>query len=96
MSTGRPIVCIAEEDSATGDVAKAAGYPIVARTAEAVYKMLAKCAAQNLAQNKGTDSLIQEKFHCRIGVERSDQAIKKMLGGNQNGRCQRKERTLGR
>lgn len=79
MTTSRPVVCIAEKNSATGDVAEAAGYMTVSKTAE-VYKVLAKSVLQGLVrQDKGTDSLIREKFHCRIGVERIDQAIKRCL-----------------
>lgn len=88
MSTGRPVVCIAEEDSATGDVAKRAGYMVAEGTAEAVCGMLVKIITQGLKPDRGADSPIEEAFHCRIGVERSDQAIKRMLGGDRDGECQ--------
>lgn len=82
MSTGRPIVCIAEKDSATGDVAQKAGYVVVEKTMEAVYSMLVKIITQGIVQDKEGDARIEKIFHCRIGAELSDRAIKEMLGGN--------------
>jgi len=48
MSTGRPIVCIAHKDSATGDLAAAAGLPRVAQEGRAVCEYLRKLISSGI------------------------------------------------
>lgn len=55
---------------------------MVEKTMEAVYSMLVKIITQGTVQDKEGDARIEKIFHCRIGAELSDQAIKEMLGGN--------------
>ena len=69
ISTGRPIMCIADSDSATGDMAREMKCLCVPPQAEAVCDALIEIS-QKLIVPQNLD-----KFHCRVGVEELDKAI---------------------
>ena len=75
LSTGRPILCIAAEDSATGDAAKQAGLLRCAPTAEQVYTALRTVL-------EGTISEIVlhgfEEMRIHTGIETLDHRMKEL------------------
>lgn len=76
MSTGRPIVCIADEDSATGDLAKKMGYTRVdGRDAVAVFEQIVHVL------NGGAPEAVPDVPHdlfCGYGATILDNAIGKL------------------
>lgn len=75
MSTGRPILCIADEDSATGDIASAANGAIYLAPPQKVYEYLKIC----LAGLSPVGESRYEQFHCRYGVDKLDQKIESIM-----------------
>lgn len=75
MSTGKPFVAIADEDSATADITAVTGSLTVPHDAAAVCSML-----ENLIQNGAPPVNLEayERFHCSCGTEVLDCAIEKL------------------
>lgn len=73
MSTGRPVFCIASENSATGDVAKTVGYLLASpKDISSIYRAL------EILMGEGSlivNSAAAEPFFCQYGVDTLDHAI---------------------
>lgn len=74
LSTGRPILCIAAEDSATGDAAKQAGLLRCAPTAEQVYTALRTVLEGTIPP----DTSGYGAFVCQVGVGYLDTNLKEL------------------
>ena len=73
MSTGRPVFCVAAENSATGDVAKKVGYLLAEpKDIVSIYSALEKLIG---ADPLTVDSTSAEPFCCQYGVDVLDYAI---------------------
>lgn len=73
MSTGRPILCIADRDSTTGDVAQEMEGPVVPPESGAV------CAALLTCLTGGVDAGDYRAFHCQTGVGALDRTMADLL-----------------
>lgn len=80
LSTGRPILCLAEEDSATGDGAKEWGCLRIDPKGQAVAKGLATLA-QSL---ESYDSSKYTRASCKAGVEKLDAILALLLKQDPN------------
>ena len=77
LSVGRPILCIADRDSATGDIARETGCRIVPPQAEALCAVL-----KDLLEGSGfppPDPQRCGQLHCRVGAGRLDEKIEKLM-----------------
>lgn len=71
MSTGLPILCIAYENSATGDIAKQAGMKICNPTFDKIFNSL----QERRSDKERIDERCYSRFLCDIGVGKIDRKI---------------------
>lgn len=77
LSTGHPIFCIADENSATGDMARMLGCLLAdGRQAGAVASALEQILQKGIL---GPPPDVLEQFNCRYGVDALDNAISQLL-----------------
>jgi len=77
MSTGRPIFCIANVDSATGDVVKASNEAISLVQPKESYQMLRRLLTSAYTEQEMLP--ICDCFHCRIGADELDNKVAPLI-----------------
>lgn len=76
MSAGKPIIAIADEDSATGDIMRNVGKWFVSHTPEDICDLL-----ENVILNREISTVVNqyEKYDCKYNSNRLDDAIQRLL-----------------
>lgn len=88
MSTGRPIFCVSDLNSATGDIATGLNFRLSPPAFELLYAAL-KDLAFDSDTSKFTNDLGQ--YHCQIGVHALDAAMAKLFKEQDDERAQRED-----
>jgi glycosyltransferase involved in cell wall biosynthesis len=76
MSTGKPIVAIADEDSATADILIKTEIKFASHNVESVYEMIRDILQTGLEE---PNLPIYQQFHCKYGTAKMDDALEKLL-----------------
>ncbi|WP_312432903.1 hypothetical protein [Lacrimispora sp.] len=75
MSVGAEIIAVADDDSATADIAKEFGCALAGHHAEEIANMLLNCVSGNIGRHIDSGG----RFHCRKGVEILDSCLEQLL-----------------